>query len=139
MQGIDALGGFLDFAADDFRNQLSGELSQGAGGGFTLDDLRHLLANGANLRRAGVGGLLDLIGATLREGDREQAEEVVVRRLHGHVGFDERLPLANQRTQFIRREVQPMEIGQAILALDLVDTKLHLAESVVLIVLQVGK
>lgn len=116
-----------------------GELGQGAAGGLTLHDLGHLLADGTDLRRAGVGGLLDLVGASLGEGDGEQANEVVIGGLHGDVGLNERLPLADEGAQLVGGEVQTVEVGQAVLALDLVDTELDLAESVVLIVLEIGE
>jgi hypothetical protein len=116
-----------------------GELRESAAGGFTLDDLGHLLADGTNLRRAGVGGLLDLVGASLGEGDGEQTEEVVVSGLHSDIGLDQGLPLADKGTELVGGEVQAVEVGQAVLALDLVDTELDLAEGVVLIVLEVGE
>ena len=114
-----------------------GELRKGAAGGLALHDLGHLLANGADLRRAGVGGLLDLVGASLGESDGEQANEVFIGRLHGDVGLDKRLPLADQGAQLVGGEVQTVEVGQTVLALDLIHAELDLAEGVVLIVLQV--
>lgn len=137
LQGVDALGGLLDLTANDLGDKLVGELRQSAAGGLTLHDLGHLLADGTDLRRAGVGGLLDLVGATLGEGDGEQANEVVIGGLHGNVGLDQRLPLADQGAQLVGGEIQAVEVGQAVLALNLVHTELDLAESVVLIVLQV--
>lgn len=116
-----------------------GELRQSAAGSLTLNDLGHLLANSADLRRAGVGGLLDLVGASLGEGNGKQTEEVVVSGLHGDVGLDQGLPLADQGAQLVGGEVQTVEVGQAVLALDLVDAELDLAEGVVLIVLEVGE
>lgn len=116
-----------------------GELRQSAGGSLALNDLGHLLANGTDLRRAGVGGLLDLVGASLGEGNGEQAEEVVVSGLHGDVGLDQGLPLADKGTELVGGEVETVEVGQTVLALDLVDAELDLAEGVVLIVLEVGE
>lgn len=116
-----------------------GELGESAGGGLALDDLGHLLANGADLRRTSVGGLLDLVGASLGEGNGEQADEVVVSGLHGDVGLDQGLPLADKGTELVGGEVETVEVGQAVLALDLVDAELDLAEGVVLIVLEVGE
>ena len=116
-----------------------GELRESAAGGFALNDLGHLLADGTDLRRAGVGGLLDLVGASLGEGDGEQTEEVVVSGLHGDIGLNQGLPLADKGTELVGGEVQAVEVGQAVLALNLVDTELDLAEGVVLIVLEVGE
>lgn len=137
LEGVDALGGLLDLAANDLRNQLAGELLEGAAAGLALDDLSHLPADGTDLGRSGVGRLLDLVGAALGESDGKDAEEVLVVRLDGDVGLDQGLPLADKRSQLVGCEVETVEVGQAVLALDLVDSELDLAESVVLILLQV--
>lgn len=137
LEGVDALGGLLDLAANDLRNQLAGELLQGTAAGLALDDLGHLPADGTNLGGSGVGGLLDLVGAALGESNGEDAEEVLVGRLDGDVGLDQGLPLADERSQLVGCEVKTVEVGQAVLALDLVDSELDLAESVVLVLLQV--
>ncbi len=49
------------------------------------------------------------------------------------------MPLADEGAEFVGGEVEAVEIGQAVLALDFVDSKLDFPECVVLIVLQVGK
>jgi hypothetical protein len=49
------------------------------------------------------------------------------------------LPLADERAELVGGEVEAVEVGQAVLALDLVDAELDLAEGVVLILLQVGE
>lgn len=116
-----------------------GQLGQGAAGSLALHDLGHLLANGTDLGRAGVGSLLDLVGAALCEGDGEQAKQIVVGRLHGHVGLNERLPLTDERAQLVGGEVQTVEVGQAVLALNFIHTELDLAEGVVLVILQVSE
>jgi hypothetical protein len=139
LEGVDALGGLLDLAADDLGDQLVGELGQGAGGGLALDDLDHLAADGANLGRGGVGGLLDLVRPAAGEGDGEEAKEVVVGGLDGDVGLNQSLPLADERAQLVGGEVESVEVGQAVLALDLVDPQLDLAEGVVLVLLEVGE
>lgn len=137
LQGVDALGRLLDLTTDDLRDELVSELRKGAAGRLTLHDLGHLLADGTDLRRASVGGLLDLVGATLGEGNGEQANEVFIGGLHGNVGLDQGLPLADQGAQLVGGEIQAVEVGQAVLALDLVHAELDLAEGVILIVLQI--
>lgn len=139
LQRVDALGSFLDFAANDLGDELSGELGEGAGRGLALDDVGHLLADGPDLGRRSIGGLLDLVRAALGKGDGEQADEVVVGRLDGDVGLNESLPLANQRAQLVGCEVESVEVGQAVLALDLVHTEADLAERVVLILLEISQ
>lgn len=49
------------------------------------------------------------------------------------------MPLADQRAQLVGCEVEAVEVGQAVLALDLVDSQLDLAERVVLILLEIGQ
>lgn len=49
--------------------------------------------------------------ASLREGNGEKTEKVVVGSLDRYVGLDESLPLANKRAQFVGCEVQAMEVG----------------------------
>lgn len=88
LERVDSLCSLLDLAADNLRDELGGKLGKGAARGLALDDLSHLPADGSDLRRSSVGGLLDLVGAALGEGDREEAEEVVISRLDGDVGLD---------------------------------------------------
>lgn len=56
---------------------------------------------------------------------------------NGDVSLDEGLPLADERAELVRGEVETMEVGQAVLALDLIDTELNLAEGVVFVLLQI--
>lgn len=137
LEWVDALGGLLNLAANDLRDQLGSKLLQGAAAGLALDNLGHLSADGTDLGRSGVGGLLDLVGAALGESNGEDTEEVLVGRLDSDVGLDQGLPLADKGSQLVGCEVKTVEVGQAVLALDLVDSELNLAESVVLILLQV--
>lgn len=139
LEGVDALGGLLNLAADDLGDELLGELGEGARAGLTGHDLGHLLADLPDLRRSGIGGLLDLVGSSLGKGDGEEANKVIVGGLDDDVGLDEGLPLADERAELVRGEVEAVEVGQAVLALDLVDAELDLAESVVLILLEVGE
>lgn len=88
LERVDSLCSLLDLAADNLRDEFGGKLGKGAARGLALDDLSHLPADGSDLGRSGVGGLLDLVGAALGEGDREEAEEVVIGRLDGDVGLD---------------------------------------------------
>lgn len=137
LQRVDALGRLLNLTSDDLGDELAGELLQGAAAGLALDDLGHLPADGTDLGGGGVGGLLDLVGAALGEGNGEEAEQVVVGGLDGDVGLDQGLPLSDKRSQLVGCEVETVEVGQAVLALNLVNSELDLAESVVLILLQV--
>lgn len=139
LQRVDTLGALLNFTANNLWDELLGELAEGAALGLTLHDVGHLLADGADLGRAGVGGLLDLVRSSLGEGDAEEAEEVLVGGLDDNVGLNEGLPLADERAQLVGGEVESVEVGQAVLALDLVNSQLDLAEGVVLVLLEIGE
>ena len=139
LERIDALGGLLDLATNDLGNEFRGKLSEGAAGGFALDDVGHLAANGPDLRGRSVGGLLDLVGTALGEGDGEQTDEVVVGSLHGHIRLNQSLPLPHQRAQFVGGEVKSVEVRQAVLSLDLIDSQADLTEGVILVLLQIGQ
>lgn len=139
LEWVDTLGALLDLAADNLRNELGGELAESAALGLALHDVGHLLADGADLRRPRVGGLLDLVRSSLGEGNAEQAEEVVVGGLDDNVGLNEGLPLADERAQLVGGEVETVEVGQAVLALDLINSQLDLAECVVLVLLEIGE
>jgi hypothetical protein len=121
LERVDALGSLLNLATNDLGDELLRQLGERAGASLAGHDLNHLLADGANLRRRGVRGLLDLVRSSLGEGDGEEAEEVVVGRLDNDVGLDEGLPLADERAELVGGEVEAVEVGQAVLALDLVD------------------
>jgi len=139
LEWVDALGGLLDLTTNDLWDELGCELCKGAGGGLADDDLGHLLADGTDLGRSGVGGLLDLVWTALGETNGEDTEEVVIGGLDGDVGLDQGLPLTDQRSKLVGCEVETVEVGQAVLALDLIDSELNLAESVVLILLEISE
>jgi len=96
LEGVNALGGLLDLAANNLRDELRDELVEGAAGSLALDDLNHLAADGADLRRLSIGSLLDLVGPALGEGDSKEPEEVMVGGSDSDVGLDEGLPLADE-------------------------------------------
>jgi hypothetical protein len=129
------LGSLLNLTTDNFGDELGCELCEGAAGGFALNDLGHLLPDSSDLRGGGIGGLLDLVGSALGEGNSEQAEEVVVGGLDCDIGLNQGLPLSDERSQLVGCEVETMEVGQAILSLNLIDSELDLSERVVLILL----
>lgn len=139
MERVDALCGLLDLATNDLGNEFGGKLSEGAAGGFALNDVGHLASDSPDLRRGSICRLLDLVGTALGEGDGEQTDEVVVGGLHRYVRLDQSLPLAHERAQLVGGEVESVEVGQAVFALDLVDSQTNLAKSVILILLQIGQ
>ena len=139
LQRIDALGSLFNFTSDDLRDEFRCELGERASNSFALHDISHLLSDGANLRRAGICGFLDLVWTSLRECDGEQTNKVIIGRLHSDVSLNERLPLAHEGSQLVGSEVQSMEVGQAVFPLNLVHAKLDLAESVFFVALKIGE
>jgi len=137
LEGIDALASLLNLTTNDLGNQLGGQLAERAAASLPLHNIRHLLPDGPDLRARGICSLLDLVLSLLGESDAEEAEEVLVGGLYDNVGFDEGLPLADEGAQLIGGEVEAVEVGEAVLALDLVDPELDLAERVVLVLLQI--
>ena len=139
LQWVDTLGALLNLAADHLWDQLGGKTAESDSRCLARHDIRHLLPDCTDLRRSGVCGLLDLVGSSLGEGDAEEADEVVIGGLDDDVGLNEGLPLADERAQLVGGEVESVEVGQAVLALDLVNSQLDLAESVVLVLLEIGE
>jgi hypothetical protein len=131
--------GLLDLTSDNLGDELGGKLGQAAAGGLTLDDVGHAAADGADLGRLSVGGLADLVRSALSESDGEETDEVVIGGLDGDVGLNESLPLADKGSELVGGEVETVEVGQAVLALNLIDSELDLAEGVLLILLEVGE
>ena len=76
-----------------------------------------------------------MVGSLLGEGDGEETEEVVIGGLDGDVGLDQRLPLADEGSELVGCKIETVEVGQAVLSLNLIDTQLDLSERVVLILL----
>lgn len=127
----------LDLAPDSLRNELLHELFQIAARRLARHDLEHLLPDLPDLRGLGVSGLLHLRRPAFGESDREEAEEVPVRGLHVHVRLDERLPFAHERAELVGSEVHPVEVGEAVLALDFVHAEFDLSEGLFFVFVQV--
>jgi hypothetical protein len=139
LKRVDALSSLLDLPTDDLGDELLDELLKVAAGRLADHDLEHLLADLLDLGGLCVCGALDLVGAPLGEPDGKETDEVAVGRLDVDVCLDERLPLAHERAELVRREVHPVEVGQAVLALNLVHAQLDLPERVLVVLVQVGK
>lgn len=95
------MGCLLNLTTDNLWDELGGELSEGASAGLTLNNLGHLLADGSDLGRSSVCGLLDLVRSALGESNGEETEEVVVGSLDGDVGLDQGLPLSDERSELV--------------------------------------
>jgi hypothetical protein len=139
LQGVDALARLLNLPADNLRDELVHQLLQVAARRLAHHNLEHLLANLPDLTRLGVGGLLNLVRPLLSEADREETEEVAIGGLDVNVSLDEGLPFADEGAEFVGGEVHAVEVGEAVLALDLVNTELDLPEGVLVILVEVGE
>ena len=139
LKGKDTLGSLLNLTANNLGDELGNKLAQVARVGLTLNNLEHLLTDGSDVRRLGVGVLLDLVGTLLGEGNDKDSEEVTVGGLDILVSLDERLPLADERAELVRGEVHAVEVGEAGAALDTVDLQLELAVSLLVILVEVSE
>jgi hypothetical protein len=139
LQRVDVLSGLLNLSANNLGDELGGELSKSHVGSLSDNNVGHLLSDLVDLRGLGVGGLLDLVGLSLGETDDEESEEVVVGGLDGDVSLNQSLPLSDERSQLVGSEVKAVEVGEQVLALDLVNSQLDLLEGVVLLALQISK
>ena len=91
------------------------------------------------MRRGSICCLLDLVRSSLGKRDGEKPQKVVIGGLYDDIGLNEGLPLAYERAELIGSEVEAVEVGQAVLALNLIHTKLDFAERMVLILLEIGE
>ena len=80
-----------------------------------------------NLLALGVAALLGL-QLLLSEADAEEPQEVSVGGLDVGVSLDEGLPLLHHRPELVRGQVHSVEVGQAVLALDILAQELELLE-----------
>lgn len=132
LQWVDSLARLFNGLADRVGNQLLHDSLQVGRADLSSHNLKHALADGADLRRLGVAGLGDLLGAALGEGNAEETQQVAVRGLDVNMGLNQGLPLLDHGTQLVRSEGHAVEVGQAGLTLDLVDAQAELAEGLVL-------
>ncbi|GIM03205.1 hypothetical protein Vretimale_8005, partial [Volvox reticuliferus] len=135
LEGVDALARLLNILANSLRDELGHEVLQVAAGRLAGDDVRHLLADLADLRALGVAGALNLALPLLCERDAEHAQGVAISGLHVHMRLNQCLPLADQRTKLVRCKVHAPEVGKAVATLHVLNAQAHLAESIVLVLL----
>merc|ERR1740130_27868 len=139
LEWVDSLAGLHDVLANELWHELIDSLDQLTRRDLFGHDVSHLLANGTDLGRLCVGSLADLEWALLGEANAEASQDISVNGLHINICLDQRLPLADKGTQLVSGEVHAPEVAQAGLALDILDTKTHLAEVIGLILVQVAK
>ncbi len=137
LQRIDAPRCLLDLPSNGLWYKLLNQLLQVTACCFPCHDLKHLLPDLPNLTRLGIRRLAHLRLAALRESNSKEAEEVAISRLDVDMCFNECLPFAHKRTEFVRSEGHAMEVGETVLSLDLVDAKFNLAEGLLLVFVKI--
>ena len=111
--GEDLLGLGGDIGGDFLLDELDDEVLEGGLGDFLGDDLNHLLSDLLDLGSLGVGGGLELVLASLGEGDGEESEEEAVRGLGVDGGLNEGVPLSDQRAKVIFSGVHAVEVSES--------------------------
>lgn len=129
LEGEDGRARLLDFLADGVGDELTDNVLEVAGADFTGNDFEHALTDGTDLGALGVTGLLDLLRATLGEGDAEEADEVTVGGLDVGVALNQGLPFLDHGTELVLGQGHAVEVGQTDLPLDFINTQTELAES----------
>lgn len=74
-----------------------------------------------------VASSLDLLGVTAGESDSEHTDEVAIHGLGLNEGLDEGVPLLDESAEFVTGDVETVEVGVAIEALDLLALEADLA------------
>lgn len=132
LQGVNGLARLFNGLANRVGNELLNNSLQIAAAHLGSHNLKHALADVADLGRLGVAGLGDLLGAALGKGDAEETQQVAIRSLDVNVSLNQGLPFLDHGAQLVRSEGHAVEVGQAGLALDLINTQAELAEGLVL-------
>lgn len=131
LQGEHALSTFLNLLADRVRDQLGNKLLQITTADFASHNVKHLFADGADLRGLSVASLSDLLRAALGKADAEGTDEVSVRGLDVHMSLNERLPFLDHGAKLVRGKGHSVKVGETRLSLDFIDTETELAEGLV--------
>merc|ERR1711953_639237 len=137
--GVDTLNLAADRLAHGVVNQLLDKFLELDGGGLLAHDGDHALTDLLDLGALGVGELGDLVGSGLGETNAEEADLVAILGLHINVGLDESLPLLHQRLELVGGVGETIEVGEAVLALDLIDLELDVGITVLLVLLQISQ
>jgi len=137
-EGIDSLRLTFNLLSNGVGDEFNDKILEINGCGFAGDDLEHLLADLLNLRSFGIAGLTNG-GHLLGEGDGEDAEEIAIEGFHVNVGLNESLPLLDVETELIGSEIHTVEVGEAVLSLNVLNAKLDGSVGLVLVLVQISK
>mmetsp|Transcript_3249 Transcript_3249/g.5797 ORF Transcript_3249/g.5797 Transcript_3249/m.5797 type:complete len:267 (-) Transcript_3249:508-1308(-) len=112
------------------------KVSLSSEGGHGAD---HLSTDGLTFRRLGVTSLLELIILLLGESDAEHADNVSVRCTGIDVGLNDTLLFLDKRAQLVACHIHTVEVEEAVVSLNILDTKLYLAIGHSFILIKVSK
>lgn len=109
---------------------LSSKSSHGSG---------HLSTDGLGLGRLGVTSLLELIILLLGEGNAEHTDNVPVGGTGIDIGLDDTLLLLDQGAELVTGHIHAVEVEEAVVPLDVLDTELDLTVGHGLVVVEVSE
>jgi hypothetical protein len=142
LQGVDALAFLLDLLANGtvaFGEDLLEELLNVAVVGLTSHNFEHLSSDLANLSSLSVRGLGDLVLSLLGEADREKTNGEAISSLNVDKGLDEGLPFADQRLELVGGEAHAVQVGEALLTLDILNEQVNGLVVELFVVVQVSQ
>jgi len=135
VEGIDSLASLKDVAGDGVRDQLVDNSLEVAGGDLLGDDVLHLLTDKTHLLALGITSLLLGVVSLLGEANAESTESVAVSGPDINEGLDKGLPFLDHRSELISSQVHAVEVGQAVLALNIFADQLEFSERTLSIIL----
>mmetsp|Transcript_3708 Transcript_3708/g.3806 ORF Transcript_3708/g.3806 Transcript_3708/m.3806 type:complete len:223 (-) Transcript_3708:129-797(-) len=124
---VNLLARVLDLLGNGVRDELHDQLLEGAVACLPIDDIHHLCPNRPFLCALRVRCLADLEFGLLRETNDEDPENVAIGGLDVSETFDQRLPLLDQALELVSCEVHPVEVGEQVLAINVLHFQLDLA------------
>jgi hypothetical protein len=133
LDGENSLALLLNLLSHDLGEELLDELLEVALGSLLGHDLGHLGADLLLLSSLDVAGLLELVGHLLGEGDAEHADEVSVGGADVDGGLDDGLPFLDETAKLVAGHVHAVEVGEDVVALDLLSNELDLPEALLLV------
>merc|ERR1712066_109190 len=138
VQWVHRPSGSLNLFLYDVVNKLLNHLFQFCRGHLLTHDIDHLLSDLPDLRRLGVMSLLRLVRSLGCEADAKHPENVSVRCLGVHMSLNQCLPLADQRSKLVRRQLNSIEVRQNTMILHILNAELDETMCLLFVVLKIG-
>mmetsp|Transcript_41387 Transcript_41387/g.73399 ORF Transcript_41387/g.73399 Transcript_41387/m.73399 type:complete len:296 (-) Transcript_41387:16-903(-) len=139
LQWVDAFGLLRDLLTNGLWDELLDELTQRNRSNFLGHDVRHLLADLADLCRLSVAVGLHLVLTPLGECEGKQTHDEAICGLHIHVCLNECVPLPNQGALLVACQLETVEICQAAAALNVFNAQLDLPERLVVVLVEISE